>query len=82
LSLNKKQLLARDAKRNTAAELLVSVRQMTAGNGKAVVRIDTSATGEQPAAGASSRRLPRVVIFAGPNGAGKSTHADAIVAAL
>ena len=82
MPLTRKQLLARDAKRNIAAELLLSVRQMTAGNGKAVLRIDTSATGERLAETASSRRIRRVVIFAGPNGAGKSTHADAIVAAL
>jgi putative transcriptional regulator len=44
MPLTEKQLLARDAKRNIAAELLLSVRQMTAGNGKAVLRIDTSAT--------------------------------------
>ena len=30
----------------------------------------------------STKRSPRVVIFAGPNGAGKSTHADAILSAL
>ena len=82
MSLTEKQLLIRDAKRNIAAELLLSVRQMTAGNGKAVLRIDTSATSESLAEAASSRRNSRVVIFAGPNGAGKSTHADAIVAAL
>ena len=82
MPLTRKQMLARDAKRNIAAELLLSVRQMTAGNGKAVLRIDTSATGERLAETASSRRIRRVVIFAGPNGAGKSTHADAIVAAL
>jgi hypothetical protein len=82
MPLIKKQLLARDAKRNIAAELLLSVRQMTAGKGKVVLRIDTSAPGEPATAGASSRHFPRVVIFAGPNGAGKSTHADAIVAAL
>ena len=82
MPLTKKQLLARDAKRNIAAELLLSVRQMTAGSGKVIPRIETSATGESITASASSRRFPRVVIFAGPNGAGKSTHADAIVTAL
>ena len=55
---------------------------MNAGNGKAVPRVETSVSGESMTAGASSRHLPRVIIFAGPNGAGKSTHADAIVAAL
>ena len=55
---------------------------MTAGNGKVVPHIATSATGKLKAPGASARRFPRVIIFAGPNGAGKSTHADAIVAAL
>ena len=82
MPLTKKQLLARDAKRNIATELLLSVRQMNAGNGKAVPRVETLASGESMTAGASSRHLPRVIIFAGPNGAGKSTHADAIVAAL
>lgn len=77
MPLTKRQLLVRDTKRNTAAELLLSVRQMTAGNGKVVSLTDTSATGESVAIGASAKRLPRVVIFAGPNGAGKSTHADA-----
>ena len=80
--LTEKQLLARDAKRNIAADLLLSVRQMTAGHGKVVPLVDTSATGESAAIGPSARHLPRVVIFAGPNGAGKSTHADALVAAL
>ena len=82
MPLTKKQLLARDAKRNIAVELSLSVRQMTAGKRKVVPRIETSPTGESTTAGASSRRFPRVVIFAVPNGAGKSTHADAIVSAL
>ena len=82
MPLTKKQLLARDAKRSIAAELLISVRQMTSGTGKIIPQIETSATGKSSAVGASAKRLPRVVIFAGPNGAGKSTHADAIVAAL
>ena len=82
MPLTKKQLLARDAKRNIAAELLLSVRQMTAGSGKVVPRAESLVTGESIATSAGSRRVPRVVIFAGPKGAGKSTHADAIVAAL
>jgi predicted ABC-type ATPase len=82
MPLTKKQLLVRDAKCNIAAELLLSVRQMNAGSGRSVPRIETSAPGEPTTACASSRPFPRVVIFAGPNGAGKSTHADAIVAAL
>ena len=82
MPLTKRQLLARDAKRNIAAKLLLSVRQMTAGNGNADLHVDTSVTGEPLAARAESMLLPRVVVFAGPNGAGKSTHADSIVAAL
>ena len=82
MPLIKKQLLARDAKRNIATELLLSVRQITAGIGKVFPRIKTSATGESTTAGGSSKRFPRVIIFADPNGAGKSTHADAIIAAL
>jgi 2-phosphoglycerate kinase len=78
MPLTNKQLLARDAKRNIAAELLLSVRQMTDGIGKVVPRIATSATAESKAAGASSSRLPRVIIFGGPNGAGKSTLAQRI----
>jgi 2-phosphoglycerate kinase len=82
MPLAKRQLLARDADRNITAELLLSVRQMTAGNSKVVPRIENSATGESTKASASTKHFPRIIIFAGPNGAGKSTHADAILAAL
>ena len=38
--LTEKQLRGRDAKRNIGAELLLSVRQMTAGQGKVVARVE------------------------------------------
>lgn len=37
--MTEKQLLARDAKRDIGAELLLSVRQMMAGQGKVVARV-------------------------------------------
>ena len=41
--MTEKQLLARDAKRDIGAELLLSVRQMKAGKGKVVARVDLPA---------------------------------------
>ena len=41
--MTEKQLLARDAKRDIGAELLLSVRQMKAGKGKVVARVDVPA---------------------------------------
>lgn len=38
--MTEKQLLARDAKRDIGAELLLSVRQMKAGKGKVVARVE------------------------------------------
>ena len=38
--MTKKQLLKRDAKRDIGAELLLSVRQMTAGKDKVVTRVE------------------------------------------
>lgn len=40
MPMTEKQLLARDAKRDIGAELLLSVRQMKAGKGKIVARVD------------------------------------------
>ena len=40
MSMTEKQLLARDAKRDICAELLLSVRQMKAGKGKVVARVN------------------------------------------
>lgn len=74
-----KQLRARDAKRDLAAELLESIRDMKAGRGAVVGRFPTSLP--QPR-NAKTKPQPRVIAFAGPNGAGKSTHADAILAKL
>ena len=54
----KKQLFTRDAERNIAAEHLLSVRQMTAGDGKVVLSINTSATAESIAVGANSKHFP------------------------
>ena len=41
--MTEEQLLARDAGRDIGAELLLSVRQMTAGNGKVVVQAEVPA---------------------------------------
>jgi len=41
--MTEKQLLARDAKRDIGAELLLSVRQMKAGKGKVVAKVDVPA---------------------------------------
>ena len=41
--LAEKQLLERDAKRDIGAELLISIRQMTAGKGKAAARVEVPA---------------------------------------
>ena len=41
--MTEEQLLARDARRDIGAELVLSVRQMTAGNGKVVVQAQMSA---------------------------------------
>ena len=41
--LTEKQLLARDAKRDIGAELLLSVRQLKAGKGKVVARVEVPA---------------------------------------
>ena len=43
MAMTQKQLLARDAKRGIGAELLLSVRQMKAGKGKVVARVDVPA---------------------------------------
>jgi putative transcriptional regulator len=43
MPMTEKQLLARDAKRDIGAELLLSVRQMKAGKGKVVARVDVPA---------------------------------------
>lgn len=40
MPMTEKQLLARDAKRDIGAELLLSVRQMKAGKGKVLARVD------------------------------------------
>jgi hypothetical protein len=52
--LSKRPLLARDAKCHIAGELLLPVQQITAGIGKVVPRIKTSANGESTTAGRSS----------------------------
>ncbi|MDO8442621.1 MAG: helix-turn-helix domain-containing protein [Polaromonas sp.] len=41
--MTEKQLLARDAKRDIGAELLLSVRQLKAGKGKVVARVEVPA---------------------------------------
>ena len=46
--LTEKQLLARDAKRDIGAELLRSVRQMKAGKGKVVARLEVPAIRAMP----------------------------------
>lgn len=43
MPMTEKQLLARDAKRDIGAELLLSVRQMKAGKGKVVARVNVPA---------------------------------------
>ena len=43
MPMTEKQLLARDAKRDIGAELLLSVRQLKAGKGKVVARVDVPA---------------------------------------
>ena len=43
MPMTQKQLLARDAKRDIGAELLLSVRQMKAGKGKVVARVQVPA---------------------------------------
>ena len=43
MPMTEKQLLARDAKRDIGAELLLSVRQMKAGKGKVVARVEVPA---------------------------------------
>jgi putative transcriptional regulator len=43
MPLTEKQLLARDAKRDIGAELLLSVRQLKAGKGKVVARVEVPA---------------------------------------
>ena len=42
--MTEKQLLARDAGRDIGAELLLSVRQMMAGDGKVVLQLQVPAT--------------------------------------
>ncbi len=79
MPFTEKQLRARDAKRDLAAELLESIRDMTAGRGAVVGRFPTSIKKHEDAV---TSPTPRVIVFAGPNGAGKSTHADAILAKL
>ena len=46
--LAEKQLLARDAKRDIGDELLLSVRQMTAGKGKIVARVEVHGISQLP----------------------------------
>ena len=41
--MTEKQLLARDAKRDIGAELLLSVRQLKAGKGKVVAHVEVPA---------------------------------------
>ena len=43
MPMTEKQLLARDVKRDIGAELLLSVRQMKAGKGKVVTRVEVPA---------------------------------------
>ncbi|MDZ4075508.1 MAG: helix-turn-helix domain-containing protein [Hylemonella sp.] len=43
MPMTEKQLLARDAKRDIGAELLLSVRQLKAGKGKVVARVEVPA---------------------------------------
>jgi putative transcriptional regulator len=43
MRMTEKQLLARDAKRDIGAELLLSVRQMKAGKGKVIATIEVPA---------------------------------------
>lgn len=43
MPMTEKQLLARDAKRDIGAELLLSVRQMKAGKGKVVAKVEVPA---------------------------------------
>lgn len=43
MPMTEKQLLARDAKRDLGAELLLSARQMVAGKGKVVAKVDVPA---------------------------------------
>ena len=43
MPMTEKQLLARDAKRDIGAELLLSVRQMKAGKGKVVATVEVPA---------------------------------------
>ena len=66
MPLSEKQLQARDAKRDLAAELLAAIRDMKAGRGAVVGRFPrlTKKTSE-----ANSKLTPRVIVFAGPNGA-------------
>lgn len=47
MSMTEKQLLARDAKRDIGVELLLSVRQMKAGQGKVVAKVDVPTITEQ-----------------------------------
>lgn len=46
MPMTEKQLLARDAKRDIGAELLVSVRQMKAGKGKVVATVEIPAVAQ------------------------------------
>ena len=79
MPLTEKQLRTRDAKRDLGAELLVSIREMKAGQGAVVGRFPTLT---KKTSESKTKPTPRVIVFAGPNGAGKSTHADAILAKL
>lgn len=49
MPMTDKQLASRDAKRNLGAELLHSVREMKAGKGKAVARVEIPAVTPMPA---------------------------------
>ena len=46
--LTEEQLLERDAKRDIGAELLLSVRQIKAGKGKIVARVEVPGISELP----------------------------------
>ena len=46
--MTEKQLLERDAKRDIGAELLLSVRQLKAGKGKVVARVEVPGISELP----------------------------------
>jgi putative transcriptional regulator len=55
--MTEKQLLKRDAKRDIGAELVLSVRQMKAGKGRVVARVEMPALEPAPIA-SQSRHAP------------------------